>query len=84
VILAEIQGFLIPEADDFDPSAQVTDKLVTLGLDVKKDVKEVNVKQDSKATPATSNSGELTEKEKLEKQVKSDQEIAMDLFGWYF
>ena len=59
------------EADDFDPSAQVTDKIVTLGLEVKKD----NLKTDASKT------GELSEREKRELQLQSDVDISADLLG---
>uniref|UniRef100_A0A915E2J1 Uncharacterized protein n=1 Tax=Ditylenchus dipsaci TaxID=166011 RepID=A0A915E2J1_9BILA len=51
------------EADDFDPSAQVADRMVTL------------------VWILSETGGELTEKQKLERQKQSDKEIAMDMFG---
>uniref|UniRef100_A0A915EB06 Eukaryotic translation initiation factor 3 30 kDa subunit n=1 Tax=Ditylenchus dipsaci TaxID=166011 RepID=A0A915EB06_9BILA len=69
------------EADDFDPSAQVADRMVTLGLDTVLK-KEAAVKHDSKNSfGGAETGGELTEKQKLERQKQSDKEIAMDLFG---
>lgn len=49
----------------------MTDKIVTLGLDVKKD----NLKTDLVKT------GELSEQEKRELQLQSDVDISADLLG---
>lgn len=56
------------EKDDFDCTAQITDKLVTLGLDDA-------LKNDSRK------GAELTEKEKLALQMKSDEDIGLELLG---
>ncbi|KAI1710827.1 translation initiation factor eIF3 subunit domain-containing protein [Ditylenchus destructor] len=78
------------DADDFDPTAQLADKLVTVGLDDKmKKEKEPEKTEATKAGRSGSNAGrssppdgELTEAQKLELQKESDADLAMDLFGF--
>ncbi|CAD5205892.1 unnamed protein product [Bursaphelenchus okinawaensis] len=76
------------DADDYDPSAQLQDKIATLGLEDKlKDepAKEVKESKSSKSQSSKSASAggqkDLSQAEIMEMQKRSDMELFADLIG---
>ncbi|KAL3117247.1 hypothetical protein niasHT_007650 [Heterodera trifolii] len=75
--------------EDYDPSAQMADKIASLGLDDV--IRQQQPKGEKVPTQATNNSRkegtakegatELSEREKREAQMRADGTAAMDLFG---